>query len=599
LTRNHFYKAFLTVTLPLAFFLVALSLGLKPLADPDLWWHLKTGQWMLEHGELPSEDPFSYTSPAPLSASVQRSLRSQWLGQLLLYAAYDLGGYPGLNLFRAFFGIFPFVLIYLFSVRKGRNPAAVLLIMSPALLIFLTTSVLAFERPQVFSFSLTILLILILGQLRERPKRWTWALLLFLLLALWVNIHGGFILGVVLAAVYGAGLLAEWVAYKDKGAGRALAYLGVGGLVLFIAALLVVPGSYEYFYGFVLGTMKHLLGTGGGSTSVRGNILEYRSLWSAYRDFGYLSPFFIAAFMAFTLVALAMKYLRGRRVDFPEVLVVGVIILFGVIYSRGSLFALVVLPLFLAGAVGRLKKPEGWMFSAACLLLSFIVGFSAWKSTPWQLRPLAVQRDGWVDMGFPAGAVDFIRARDIQGPMFNKLEWGGYLIWRLYPEYKVFIDGRILDTRVTWSYLSVQGASGPWKSTLDVYGVNFMLLELVNQRVGFPPPILLQFLAEETKEWKPVFIQYNSVLFLRDTPENQEIIEAYGLPLEVLYGKIAEFSATVLRSRPGNMNARLAMAIALYGVGRTGEAEQLAETIPQSFMKSKYLGKFKKPVERK
>jgi hypothetical protein len=578
---------------------VAFSLGLKPLGDPDIWWHLKTGQWMLEHGQLPSEDPFSYTSSADLSPSIQRSLRSQWLGQVLLYAAYDLGGYPGLNFLKAFFVIFPFVLVYLFSVRRRCSPVAAVLIMSPALLTILTTSVLSFERPQAFSFSLIILLLLVMEQLRRRPKKWTWALVLFLLLALWVNVHGGFILGVVLTAVYGAGLLAEWGVYKDKEAKRTLAYLGGGGLALLVVALVAMPQIYGYFYGFVLGTVKNLLGIGVESAGIRGNILEYRSLWSAYRDFGYLSPLFIIVFMVFTLVALAMKYLRERKVDFPEVLVVSVIVLFGVSYSRGSLFALVVLPLFLAVAAGRLKKPEGWMFPAACLVLSFIVGFSAWKSTPWQLRPLAVQRDGWVDMEFPSGAVEFIRAHEIQGPMFNKLEWGGYLIWRLYPEYKVFIDGRMLDSRVTWSYLAVQGARGQWKSTLETFGVNFMLFELVNQKVGFPPPILLQFLAEETEEWKPVFIQYNSVLFLRDTPENQEIIRAYGLPLEVLYGKIAEFSAVVLRSRPGNMNARLAMAIALYGLGRTAEAERLAATVPPSFVKSKYLGMFKRPVGRK
>jgi hypothetical protein len=578
---------------------VAFSLGLKPLGDPDIWWHLKTGQWMLEHGQLPSEDPFSYTSSADLSPSIQRSLRSQWLGQVLLYAAYDLGGYPGLNFLKAFFVIFPFVLVYLFSVRRRCSPVAAVLIMSPALLTILTTSVLSFERPQAFSFSLIILLLLVMEQLRRRPKKWTWALVLFLLLALWVNVHGGFILGVVLTAVYGAGLLAEWGVYKDKEAKRTLAYLGGGGLALLVVALVAMPQIYGYFYGFVLGTVKNLLGIGVESAGIRGNILEYRSLWSAYRDFGYLSPLFIIVFMVFTLVALAMKYLRERKVDFPEVLVVSVIVLFGVSYSRGSLFALVVLPLFLAVAAGRLKRPEGWMFPAACLVLSFIVGFSAWKSTPWQLRPLAIQRDGWVDREFPSGAVEFIRAHEIQGPMFNKLEWGGYLIWRLYPEYKVFIDGRMLDNRVTWSYLAVQGARGQWKSTLETFGVNFMLFELVNQKVGFPPPILLQFLAEETEEWKPVFIQYNSVLFLRDTPENQEIIRAYGLPLEVLYGKIAEFSAVVLRSRPGNMNARLAMAIALYGLGRTAEAERLAATVPPSFVKSKYLGMFKRPVGRK
>jgi hypothetical protein len=578
---------------------VAFSLGLKPLGDPDIWWHLKTGQWMLEHGQLPSADPFTYTSPADLSPSIQRSLRSQWLGQLLFYSAYDLGGYPGLNFFKAFLVILPFVLIYLLSVRKRCSPVAAVLIMSPALLTILTTSVLSFERPQAFSFSLIILLLLVMEQLRQRPKKWTWALLLFLLLALWVNVHGGFILGVVLTAVYGAGLLAEWGVYKDKEAKKTLAYLGGGGLALLVVALVAMPQIYGYFYGFVLGTVKNLLGIGVESAGIRGNILEYRSLWSAYRDFGYLSPLFIIVFMVFTLVALAMKYLRERKVDFPEVLVVSVIVLFGASYSRGSLFALVVLPLFLAVAAGRLKRPEGWMFPAACLVLSFIVGFSAWKSTPWQLRPLAIQRDGWVDREFPSGAVEFIRAHEIQGPMFNKLEWGGYLIWRLYPEYKVFIDGRMLDNRVTWSYLAVQGARGQWKSTLETFGVNFMLFELVNQKVGFPPPILLQFLSEETEEWKPVFIQYNSVLFLRDTPENQEIIRAYGLPLEVLYGKIAEFSAVVLRSRPGNMNARIAMAIALYGLGRTAEAERLAATIPPSFVKSKYLGMFKRPVGRK
>jgi hypothetical protein len=585
-------KVLLAVILPTVFFVAALSLGMKPLADPDLWWHLKTGQWILEQGSLPSEDPFSYTAPAQLSSSALRSLRSQWLGQLLMYLTYDLGGYPGLNFFRALLIIIPFLLIFFFSVRRGSEPLTVLLVISPALLIILTTSVLAFERPQAFSFSLTVLLVLVLGKLREGPRQWTWALLLLLLLAIWINLHGGFILGVVLTAAYGAGLAAEWLVHKEKGASRALAHLGGGMLLLLAGALAVTPALYQYFSGFLLGTIRALLGDGGDAANLRGQILEYRSLWSAYRDFGYVSSLFVIAFMGLATLGLAVRYWRRRKVDFPESFVFVVIVIFGFSYVRGSLFALVLLPLLFAGAAGSVMGKERWLFSVAFLSLSLVVGFSVLKSTPWQLRPLAVQRDGWIDVEFPAGAVDFVRSHNLQGPMFNKLEWGGYLIWQLYPEYKVFIDGRIIDRRVALSYLSVRGAEGAWKRTLDVFGVNFMLFEIVNQTVGFPPPVLLQFLVEETEEWKPVFIQYNSVLFLRNAPKNREIIEAYGLPLEVLYGKIAEFSAVVLRSRPANMNARLGMALALYGLGRADEAERLADTIPPSFVKSKYLAKF-------
>ena len=96
-----------------------------PLNDPDSWWHLKTGTYTIEHRELPSDDPFSYTTPKPLNDRQIRGLRTQWLGQVAFAAAEMAGNVGGVVVLRGVLIMLPMLLLFFWLLRNGiRHLAA-------------------------------------------------------------------------------------------------------------------------------------------------------------------------------------------------------------------------------------------------------------------------------------------------------------------------------------------------------------------------------------------------------------------------------------------------------------------------------------------
>jgi len=85
------YATWILISVAFFVYLYIIALQMK-LNDPDMWWHLKTGDYVMENWEVPDVDPFSYTTPRPLSLNQKIGLRSQWLGQVMLNSVYKLGG---------------------------------------------------------------------------------------------------------------------------------------------------------------------------------------------------------------------------------------------------------------------------------------------------------------------------------------------------------------------------------------------------------------------------------------------------------------------------------------------------------------------------
>jgi hypothetical protein len=111
--------------------------------------------------------------------------------------------------------------------------------------------------------------------------------------------------------------------------------------------------------------------------------------------------------------------------------------------------------------------------------------------------------------------------------MYNYFDWGGYLIWRLAPEKKVFIDGRTLYPHIYHQSDLIDKADGrrignmpTWKAVLETYNIQYTITP-----VSLP---LVRALFED-KEWVPIFSRNESVIFVRDAPENQHVIEKYAL----------------------------------------------------------------------
>jgi hypothetical protein len=165
----------------------ALLMAIEKVHNNDIWWHLKTGRWILETGAIPVSDPFTFTTPEAAWTP------HYWLSDVVFATVFDLGGIKGMILFKAFIVAAAFYIIYRFMVRQGLNLVLAVAVVMLAVFIGHFRFML---RPHVFMFLLSAAFfgILSVGASRQNLK----LLWLLPLMLLWVNLHGSFFLGLVL-----------------------------------------------------------------------------------------------------------------------------------------------------------------------------------------------------------------------------------------------------------------------------------------------------------------------------------------------------------------------------------------------------------------
>lgn len=194
--------------------------GMRPLTDPDTWWHLRTGEWIVAHHRLPSTDVWSFATTKPWVAH-------EWLSELLLYAGYRLGGYPGVLVLRALV----LAAIAAVVVRACRRQGNWLHAMIASLFGLATVEPGAAARPQLASFLLMAIFGPALLRAVERLKPPVW---LIPLVWLWANLHGLWTLALVL---YAAVTLALALHLWGRDNRTLLGFAGVGAGMVVAAAL--------------------------------------------------------------------------------------------------------------------------------------------------------------------------------------------------------------------------------------------------------------------------------------------------------------------------------------------------------------------------
>ncbi len=177
-------------TLALAGVLVGITVT-KGVQDPDFFWHVTAGQWIADHGRVPSTDPFSFTWAG------QPWTPHEWLSELLMYWLVSGVGRTG-ALFV--FGLFPAAIVISQGLMLSRQGVSLRAFALPAVLIGLVITPYVTLRPQAVSWLLLSLLIWFLLELKaEKPWR---ALLLIPFFVLWANLHGVYVIGLGVVAIY-------------------------------------------------------------------------------------------------------------------------------------------------------------------------------------------------------------------------------------------------------------------------------------------------------------------------------------------------------------------------------------------------------------
>lgn len=504
--------------------LLAGTLSNRPLADPDIGWHIRTGEQILATHALPHTDPYSSTMRG------RPWFAWEWLYDLVLGILYHSCGLNGVVWLCAVLVAATFTILLSQILKRGTG---LLLAIGLVLLAEAATMIHLFARPHLVSWLFVLLWFVALerwercakgsqkASSKESPPRWLpWFFPASTLL--WVNLHGEWLFGFALLAIYTLASAVESLRTQDAFAAiraarraRAMAW----AWVVSAAATLVNPFGWrlhEHIYRYL------------GDRYLMNRIAEFRSPdfhgW-AQRCFGII--------LLLTLVALAG---HRRSVRLSHLLVVLLAVYAGLLSARNlpvssMLLALITGPILWGNFVSLAAKPGawGWMRSRASRIVEFSDRMGAQelelRGHIWPIvcaaGALAIcLQGGWLgsrqvihaefdSKKVPVAAADYLEKEPGTEPVFSTDSWGGYLIYRLYPRRQVVVDDRhdlYGSDRVREVLILMQGEPG-WRSVLEKWHIRTVLLPVDST--------LVNLLRELPQDWRVTYEDKVAVVFER------------------------------------------------------------------------------------
>jgi hypothetical protein len=471
--------------------------------DPDYWWHVRTGQYIWETHSLPRTDIYAFT------ASPARWITHEWLTELIFYGLASRFGYVANVALFATLGGGIVLLVYAACRQRGleRGIAVSLACLAGAMLVPQAN-----VRPQDITILFLAICTLLITCYRGGQPRVLWALPP--LFALWVNLHGGYVIGLLLLGLTIVGEVGATL-WQQRSVLAVLALhrtLFITCVLAGLATLLNPNGLAAYLYPLSY-------------AGTRNASLQYVAEWQ--------SPnFHQLLFLPFALSLLLLLALGGvRRVTtLTETLWIVTFTYLGLQSVRHiPLYAVVTLPVLgaqlstalaslpaLPNRIRRWCRPAAFGLWLLLVLAPFVV-LASLATNPGTLAARQFSREP-NPAGYPAGAVDYLLAHTSpQDRIFNEYRWAGYLIDRTYPERQVFISAQGTDPYgdaiFTQYYAAVQARPG-WQQTLDDYQIHLVLID-----VNSP---LAAALADDPA-WQHVYSDDTARLFQRRAPAGQSV----------------------------------------------------------------------------
>jgi tetratricopeptide (TPR) repeat protein len=417
-----------SVLLSLLVLTFAFLLAVRKVYNYDIWWHLQTGQWILETRKIPLADPFTFTTPgAPWWPHY-------WFSDVLFALVQRMGGIDGLILVKALVVATAFLIVFRLMLREGINSFLAVVLVLLGIYIAQFRFLL---RPHVFMFPLAAVFFWMLSVWgNERNVRLLWLLPLMLL---WVNLHGSFFLGwVLVGCLLGEGFLAAgYRRVRDKE--------GIAKWPTFLVLLLALLSIIILINPFGLDLLRWVLTDFSLKNVTRTfEIEEHMALsWGSH-------PLFWA-FMLATALSFLVSFRRARLFHLLVFAATSFLAIRGVRFvALAALFQAFILgynlqPLLEKLAV-RVYRPRPWL--QAALGIPLLVGASA-LLFQHSFAKYKVNRFGLgIDESrFPKAAVEFLVRLNPSGNIYNSWPIGGYLLWR-WPDRKIFLDGRSLAAQL-------------------------------------------------------------------------------------------------------------------------------------------------------
>ncbi|OGS14465.1 MAG: hypothetical protein A2285_00610 [Elusimicrobia bacterium RIFOXYA12_FULL_57_11] len=487
---------------------ISLSALFLPVLNPDLHWHFSAARWILAHHRLPAEDFLSWTMEG------RPWIDFEWATQLLFYGTYRLGGFWALIVLKALIvstALFSFAkLMRLYGLEKF------LFLTLPLLTACLLPSL--DVRPENFTMAFFAAEVYWLEKFRLKglpanlPALLAAAMLFF---AAWANLHAGFAYGLLLLAMYAFGEFLPAALPAVYGRGKFLPLAKTFRLCACLAA--GAAGTLLNAYGWeIYSVLFHHL-------AVITDLQEYLQEWHGASIYtAYQRPYWALTAVAFAV--MLRRFLKTRDIPYAHLCAVLYFSLSSANHARNTFFmALTAMPFTL-----YLLSLEQWTGKKRLAARAVMLAAALFMLTHFQTNVWSRLGKQWDALYAPQGAVDFLKRNTAQlSPlrMYNHWGWGGYLGYMLYPDYKLFVDGRyIFHPYLEGQTLDVHDPAR-WKRMAAEYGIELAVIKR-------PPEYMivtkqpdgtnsLQFTKPEhtlvlpVKDWAMVYWDAQALVFVK------------------------------------------------------------------------------------
>jgi hypothetical protein len=472
-------------------FVAILALGLFTMAargitDPDVWWHLRTGQLILQNHSLFHTDPYSFTRFG------HPWINHEWLSEVLLFGLYRFAGFGGLTV--AFGVVIAATFLLVFTRSAGRPYLASLITLWGAVASAPSWGV----RPQMFSLLLASIFLVLLEASEHRPRLLWWTAPLMLL---WANLHAGYPIGLVFIALFLMGEALEAAISPDPWQKSMPRLKQLASAFALCLALIALNPNGVQLYRYPFETLT--------SVAMHRFIQEWFS--PDFHDPTYL-PLLLMLLALVAGLALLPRYPRLRNL----------LLLLATIPAplrsirHIPILVLVIVPVLAelgqatlerSGTNQLFRRPVAGSASRT-LAINFAVLFFFTGFTVFRVRHVVSGQAGAEAKSFPVAATAFLQQQHPPGPIMNHYNWGGYFIWRLYPQYRVFMDGRadvygdVLMTDFSDSYY----LTGNWRKSLQTWNI---------QTVVLPPDAPLVTALRSGPDWEQIYHDSEAAILTR------------------------------------------------------------------------------------
>jgi hypothetical protein len=484
-------------------FVLALSSGQGLLGDGDTGYHIRTGEIILRTWQIPTHDPYSFHTPAlPWTAH-------EWLSEVIMAALFGAFDLTGIVIFFALLLAVTHWLLFQ-SLRSRFND--LLLCVTVTLMATASSSIHWLARPHAFSLLFVVIWCHALDQFQRSGGKTL--LYLPILMIAWVNLHGGFVIGLILLFIYLAGN--TFYALFTSGA-KASVYLRkvkILSLVLgtTLGACLLNPLGIDILWFPIRVASDRFLAD---------RVIEFLSP-------NFHEPLPFKYMLLATIGALAWSRSPLNLIETALVLLLCYMSLYSARHI--SLFAIVVAPILLKSLQSILLQcPEHvlYFYRKRVDNLTKIDGSAKGYIWPFAgisliflLAAIGVVNYQFSEKKFPVAAVEFLKKEPLTGNMFNSDEFGDYVIFAAWPAYRVFMDGRsdMYGEKFGSDYLRVTHGLPGWKDVFEKYDIRWVLFDTQS-----PVTALLQ----EQQNWQPIYSDPVATVWIRKIPAHAKLLEKY------------------------------------------------------------------------